>query len=164
MHDTLNELFGTKKRPPKQQTNPKAPTKPNKHWGWEPLARHSGAPAGSCAATSWWLRGWPQAVAAALRLLRQHQNRCTDSLHKFWFQFFISAPSQRNYFSGGKIKNKKPWRRENISEAFGFLRIPFSTFSPSLPFRALRTDPQSEGSGHPVCTAPTPRQSSLGLR
>lgn len=104
MHSTPNELFGTKKKKNQTQNNkPENPTKTNKHLGWEPLARHSGAGAGSCAATSWWLRGWPQHFTS-LSSIKTATN-LTDSLHKF--ELLISAPSEPNYFSGGKKEKIK---------------------------------------------------------
>lgn len=163
MHDAPNELFGTKKTPEKTTNKPKTQTQTNKNSGWEPLARHSRVGAGSCAATSWWLRGWPQPVAGGLcPLCMRIGTSFTDSLQKSLFEFSIYAFCKCKYFS----KKKKI---SNGGKTF-VKRLDFSWFH-SAPFPPLSASPSSSYRptasrirSFPVYTAPTPWQSSLGLR
>lgn len=148
MHDTPNELFGTKKKPPKQQTR-KPQQKPANIWvgsrSRATAALVPGAvlppPGGSGDGPS----QWPQDFAS-FRSTKIGTN-FTDSLRKFLFKFLISAPSERKYFSGEKKKQKavtegkhlwSVWiSADSVQHLFPLSAFPCASYRPTV--RGIRS-------------------------
>lgn len=171
MHDAPNELFGTKKNPRKNNKPTKNPNQNQQKFGLG-AARPS---------QPRWCRELCCHLLVAPRMAPAGGRRTLPPLHENWYFFawelalvspivyrspcssFQSTPSANVSIFLKKKKNQE--RRENICEAFGFLLIPFSTFPRSLPSPSSSYRPTaSRIRSFPVYTAPTPWQSSLGLR
>lgn len=159
MHDAPNELFGTKKTPPKNNKQTKNPNQNQQKFGLG-AARPS---------QPRWCRELCCHLLVAPRMAPAGGRRTLPALHENWHFFawelalvsptvyrspcssFQSTPSA-NVSIFLKTKKKSSNGGKTFVKRLDFSWFPSAPFPPSLLLQALRSGPQSAGSGHSLCT------------